>query len=78
MSKASRKLQIQLFRALLVKTMIPIIFEYLPCAVTFLSPLFANCISYAAVVYKRRAKQCPFINILKKCASFRFFLDYSR
>ncbi|CAJ0963337.1 unnamed protein product, partial [Mesorhabditis belari] len=52
MSESSRKLQVQLFRALLVQTAIPIVLEYIPCAVTFLSPLFAiprNTISHSSV-----------------------------
>ncbi|CAJ0573972.1 unnamed protein product, partial [Mesorhabditis spiculigera] len=40
MSEKSRRLQKELFKALIIQTIIPAIFEYSPCALTFLTPLF--------------------------------------
>ncbi|CAJ0922506.1 unnamed protein product, partial [Mesorhabditis belari] len=39
MSEKVRKLQMELFRALLVQTLIPVLFEYMPSSIVFLGPL---------------------------------------
>ncbi|CAJ0573888.1 unnamed protein product, partial [Mesorhabditis spiculigera] len=40
MSAKTRKLQEELFRALIIQTVVPGFFEYIPCAVTFWTPMF--------------------------------------
>ncbi|CAJ0576308.1 unnamed protein product, partial [Mesorhabditis spiculigera] len=40
MSEKSRRLQIELFRALIAQTIIPTIFEYAPCIVCLASAMF--------------------------------------
>ncbi|CAJ0933514.1 unnamed protein product, partial [Mesorhabditis belari] len=73
MSDKSRSLQMQLFRALLIQTVIPVIFEYIPCALNFGCP-------FLGIPFGRGANFTPilvsFYPVLDPMSLLYFIKDY--